>query len=394
MIETTARSNESDQDKFLEKILKVKHLYDVTRVSFIDGFSSTKLPVAIAYRPNSKVLAQSGGKGVSRTQALISALMESYECHSAEIAEHCFIEAYGGRDLNYANPFRISTTLKDYRETDPIRWSKAKSIFSEKEVFVPFAAVSLDFRNMSYIHKREPMMLTSNGLASGSCWDSACISAIYEIIERHSISTNEINNTDKKKLVRKETIYQRELIQLIELIEETGELSVELYDNTIWEEFPTYKSTISNGHMTWAGFGTHSNPIIAATRAITEANQARLISISGSREDMNKNFYLLSAGITGKKSKKKAIEMVEMRSNKNKSEMRLENVLNKVKEIAPNTYVYRYKQIDPSIYVVRVIAEGLHGYNYPGYRRMTILETTIQDAINVVEKESHSPAAG
>ena len=70
-----------------------------------------------------------------------------------------------------------------------------------------------------------------------------------------------------------------------------------------------------------AGFGTHSDPVIAATRAITEANQARMISISGSREDMNKNFYLLSAALTkGNKEVKESSVTCKMRKTQDKGD--------------------------------------------------------------------------
>ena len=93
MIETNARNSEI-QEEFLESILRVKSKFEVTRVSFINGFAETQLPVAIAYRPNSKVLAQSGGKGISKEQTLISALMESYECHTAENVDYTLVDTY------------------------------------------------------------------------------------------------------------------------------------------------------------------------------------------------------------------------------------------------------------------------------------------------------------
>ena len=395
MIETNSQSIEF-KEEFLSKILKVRRKFEVTRVSFINGFAETKLPVAIAYRPNSKVLAQSGGKGISREQTLISALMESYECHTAENVDHSLIDTYQHAKKNMANPYKIATTLKDYRSVDPVRWCKAKNIYNSEDVYVPYSAVSLDFRNMSYIHKREPMMLTSNGLASGSSWNDACISAIYEVIERHSITVNEMNKTDKKRKVDQQTIESEDLIKLIKLLEGNEDLRVDLYDNTEWDDFPTYKSIVTNGQMNWAGFGTHSDPIIAATRAITEANQARMISISGSREDMNKNFYLLSAEITkNNREARESLKACKMRMPQgDKKIITLELILGKLKKISEKTYVYKYDQIDQDIFVVRVIAEGLHGYNYPGYSRMTILETILDKNINLLVRENHSPAAG
>ena len=97
-------------------------------------------------------------------------------------------------------------------------------------------------------------MLTSNGLASGKNWDDALISAIYEVIERHSITTNEMNKSDKDRKIDKLAIKSEALKDLIAKAEENNNLSVEIYDNTVWSEFPTYKSVLSDGHMIWSGF--------------------------------------------------------------------------------------------------------------------------------------------
>lgn len=396
MIETNTRTSKAELEIFLESILRIKQKFEVTRVSFINGFAETRLPVAIAYRPNSKVLAQSGGKGISRTQTMISALMESFECNTAENVNWDVVEAYGSGRENLANPLKLSTTLRDYNNSEKIRWCKAENLYTGSEIYIPFAAVTLDFREMSYIHKREPMMLTSNGLASGKNWDDATISAIYEVIERHSITTNEMNKSDKERKIDKSTLKSEALKDLIKKAEENDNLSVEIYDNTIWSEFPTYKSVLSDGHMIWSGFGTHSDPIVAATRAVTEANQARIISISGSREDMNKNIYLLSAEIQG--SSKSGEEMgkgCEIREyggrEKNPS---LDEVKKILLKITPNVYIYRYEQKVENVCVVRVVAEELHSYNYLGYSRMTVLETIDKREDSLMSREQHSPAAG
>ena len=83
-LETQLASDDFETKYYCDYLLSEKKNYSVSRVSYIDGFSEVDLPVAIAYRPNSKVLSQSGGKGISRNQSLISALMESYECDAAE----------------------------------------------------------------------------------------------------------------------------------------------------------------------------------------------------------------------------------------------------------------------------------------------------------------------
>jgi hypothetical protein len=57
-------------------------------------------------------------------------------------------------------------------------------------------------------------------------------------------------------------------------------------------------------------------------------------------------------------------------------------------------YLYHFPQIDEQVYVVRVIAEHLHGYNYPGYISSTFLESPSKALFSYnINKELHSPAA-
>lgn len=113
--------------QFAEHLISCKREYSVTRVSYITGFSRVDLPVAIAYRPNSKVLSQSGGKGVSKVQALISALMESYECDAAEKIQpdtySVSFEELVDSSISALDPRTLPTTLTDYSSVSRIDWS-------------------------------------------------------------------------------------------------------------------------------------------------------------------------------------------------------------------------------------------------------------------------------
>ena len=64
---------------------------------------------------------------------------------------------------------------------------------------------------MAYIHKREPIIFTKWFSIRVENWDDACISAIYEVIERHSITVNEMNNTDKQMEVDQDSIESEDL---------------------------------------------------------------------------------------------------------------------------------------------------------------------------------------
>lgn len=396
----TSTQETKDSKKFLNHLLNIKSKYSVTRVATINGFVNEKLPVAIAYRPNSKVLSQSGGKGVSNTQAIISALMESFECHSAEIAPYEKVEKESALNENVVSPTNLAITMLDYSKFELNKWVRFTELGGTSENYwLPFDAISLDFTRMVDVLHRDTFFLTSNGLASGSSWDNAAKSAIYEVIERHCITTAELSGTDTKHEVDLRNIKNEDLRKLIKAITEY-QVKLNLYDNTIWKEYPTFKAVLSEGPTKWTGFGTHENIIVAVTRAITEANQARVISISGSREDMNKDFYLAVYPKDKTSGSSRLIQFADKEKSvctKTSINATLNEFVNNVKKIT-NTkwYIYKYKQIDPKVYVVRVVAENLHGYNYPGYAQSTILPVNEYRANTnlYIKRDQHSPAAG
>ena len=394
MLETNTEQNVLDTESYLKHLLSIKERYTVTRASTIHGFVPEKVPVAIAYRPNAKILSQSGGKGITVTQALISALMESFECHSAEEvdweSECSYVDLQGDK----ISPRNLAITTLDFSEYDTAKWVSFTEISRGGQYWAPFDAVSLDFRRMVSLHKRETYFMTSNGLASGSSWENAIMSGIYEVIERHSMTTNELSGTDRSRPINAKSIANEQILHLVKEIEAHG-LEVRLYDNTLWQKFPTYKAIVCSPFRQWTGFGTHLNPIVAALRAITEANQARVISISGTREDMNKDFYLSTTHVDAfPQSPESANDLFASTINPNIS---FDDFIELVSlETQTRWFIYRYKQIDERVFVVRVIAEYLHGYNYPGYSSSVILdkpERTLQRE-SMIKRQQHSPAAG
>jgi len=393
VIETRVNGEGEASKELLRYLDEIKSRFAVSRLASISGFVEESLGVAIAYRPNSKVLSQSGGKGVTQEQAYISALMESFECHTAEEASwglECKERELKGRVCSVD---RLAITMIDYTKDSKERWSTAVDMVTKEEVYIPFDSISLDFRRMTNPRKRGCFYLSSNGLASGMSWEDACKSGLNEVIERHCITLNEQNGVSTRMEVDPQILEEGKLKVLRNRLRVDENISIGLYDNTVWDAFPTYKCLISDGMQAWCGYGTYTDGVIAATRAITEAHQARVISISGSREDMNKDLYLTTfpRDKVGK-AVKGGVELREGTLGKDASvQMMIDELL---REHGESMYVYTYDQIDERIHVVRVIVEGLHGYNYNGYRNLSRLGGLNLESASVVSKEIHSPAAG
>ncbi len=59
----------------------------ITRVGVLTGLDVVGIPVAAAYRPNSRSIAVHQGKGRTPAAAKVSAVMEAAECWHAETAD-------------------------------------------------------------------------------------------------------------------------------------------------------------------------------------------------------------------------------------------------------------------------------------------------------------------
>ena len=390
------KDEKANQKDFLSYLLKNKNKFNVTRTSYIDGFSEIDIPVAIAYRPNSKVLSQSGGKGLSRNQAMISAIMESFECNAAEKVHPCIekksIDEINSLNIKFVDPHDLPTTLTQFEKHCPIDWSYCNNLFTKEKKLVPFDAITLDFTRMSNLNKIQTMQLTSNGLASGMNENEAIFSAIYEIIERHSVTSNDFNNN--KKQVNLESIENKEIQNCLEKFKRNN-IQVTIEDLTVFDDFPTFSASLLDFYGEGCiGWGCNANSEIALLRALLEANQARTIQISGAREDMNKYEYLLNKREINLDDQKKE-NIFQINFEKNKKLRYIQNI-NEIK-----TLFKKHNIADPLFLIleksermcaVRVIIPFLHGYMYPGYESI-IRKSFVDDLDNYQKKYKHYPAA-
>ena len=395
----TRESQQIKKDEYVKYLMSVKKTFSVTRASFIDGFSQIEIPVAIAYRPNSKVLSQSGGKGITREQALISALMESYECDSAEKVKPD-VKRKSEEDLIqerilFISPKNLPTTLTTYNSKIKLDWCKGY-ILDEKnrkeEVLVPFGAVSVDFTKMASLMENTYMQYSTNGLASGIDKDDAIKSAIFEIIERHCVTSHEIKHAETTRYIDLLTLPCNIHTELIDKII-CHDVDIEIYDLTLFEDFPVYSCYLydEDGRAN-CGWGCHLDPEIAIIRAITEANQARSIQISGSREDMHKYDYFSNR--RREKDERETLNKI----SKNKAFRRTGKKETSIYQLLK--LLKKYNIEDPTVVIldtkdkmctVRVVITNLHGYNYPGYKSM-LSKNLLEDINSYEEQITHKPA--
>lgn len=276
----------------------------ITRLADITGLDVIGVPVVQAVRPNARSVSVSQGKGVDHDAAAASALMEAIEgWHGERVAvplrhERAAALRRAGEavvDL-HALPRRVAA---DVREDIPMLWCLGWDLLQARPTWVPHACVSVDFVR----DPREPLppfIESTSGLAAGNHLLEAIAHALCELVERdatalaalrtpaeedaHRVDLASVTDPDCRAVLARLAAAEVE----VGAIEVTSDIGV-----------PTYACRVVDrtGAPRWAargacgGFGCHLDPSVALLRALTEAIQARLTLIAGSRDDLSLKTY-------------------------------------------------------------------------------------------------------
>lgn len=264
--------------------------YGITRVSDITGLDVLGIPVAMAVRPGSWTLSVSQGKGQTLLLAKVSATMEAIEFWHAERARpplsHVGTSArelgldYSVRDLELAsNPF-----LDDDSRLD---WVDAVGVLSGCRVPVPVDAVC--FRDPT-VDAWTPWTgrASSNGLASGNGVDEAALHALYEIVERDALSRPSAAELAAAPIVDPSLLPEQMCAEMVDrVLGIGGQICIAAVPSRFG--VPTFKCLLWSWDFPVAcgGSGSHGDPLVALSRAVTEAAQGRAAAIAGSRDDLD-----------------------------------------------------------------------------------------------------------
>lgn len=277
--------------------------FGITRIADVTGLDIIGIPVAVAYRPLSRTLSVSQGKGHSLLLAKISAVMESVEMWHAEYACPAPVHAAAS-----AADLGLTYQLKDLDHHDgslvhqgtPVPWISATGTVTGRSTFVPRDSVLL---KSSTGGRWEPrgVRVASNGLASGNTFAEAALHALYEVMERDSLSSLSAAPGDSRISVRTSSIDDPVAAPLLERITASGVfLDVALVPNR-WG-IPCFAAFVwsEDFAVLTAGSGAHSSTSVALSRAITEAVQSRLTLINGSRDDLTAAYSHIRRGSTAR----------------------------------------------------------------------------------------------
>ncbi len=263
----------------------------ITRLADITSLDRVGIPIVSAIRPTAQEGAVSvySGKGESLEQAKVSAIMEG--------AERCLAERREDRDDvmtgSYAelreswhtiNPAHLIPSER-VDESTVLEWMRGFDLVSDREVLVPANAVLHPYNPPYGTHRL--FRSNTNGLAAGCALEDAIVHGLLEVLERDALSLAEYTRRTGERVQLDEedgTPYV-----LMKRFEDAG-VSCHLWRLPSHEGVHTMVAALDDvvlrdASLLVMGAGAHLSPSIAATRALCEAAQSRLVQIHGARED-------------------------------------------------------------------------------------------------------------
>jgi YcaO-like protein with predicted kinase domain len=169
---------------------------------------------------------------------------------------------------------------------------------------VPFEFVSMN--TVGVIQATLTFLATSNGLASGNHILEAVEHGLCEVVERdaHALHSARGVNDCLDWKIDLDTVSDPGVRSLIDACR-SAEMELAVFEMESDVGIPTFRAGLleREEHGQWTrlgaewGAGTHLSSEVALSRAITEAAQARLTVIAGSRDDNPPTAYAASQGV-------------------------------------------------------------------------------------------------
>lgn len=266
----------------------------ITRVADITDLDRIGVPVFSSIRPGAKEGAISiyNGKGASREQARVSAIMEAMERYSAEpydikVRRDLMENMLAAENAVDPRSLILPQMINVHVNYHPIAWVKGYDLIEGEEIWVPAGAVYHPYESNKDL---QLFRSNTNGLASGNNLEEAILHAMCEVIERDAWSICEA-----KKRPRREILVGTDCPVVSDLLDKFSRQGVEVHlkDLTSDVGVPTIAAAADDVRMKDPallnlGVGTHLSPRVAAIRALTEVAQSRCTQIHGAREDTTK----------------------------------------------------------------------------------------------------------
>lgn len=349
------------------------HKAGITRVFEITGLDRCGIPVAQCVRPDSISLCVDSGKGATAEAAMCSAMMEGFERHVGETAALDSITECGSRLSNTETRFqRIKGAF--YNPHAPIEWTEMRGLATRQPKLVPAACVKTNTAQFGFPFFKFAFCSGSNGLSAGNTLEEAVAGGLYEVIERDQIASAFSNKIDGI-VVDQSTITDDTLLSLIEQLKSNGVIPI-ILDCTLDIGIPTYICYVydleRNTGM-YKGYATHLSPQIAQCRALCEAMQARVVFMSGSRDDVYHKIFFENKFKDNKPTLDRLLSFTKTTSSNHYDDLSTDSFVGDIKVVL--TKLNKAKIPEPLIKVfdhpypcsvVKIAIPTLQGYYHTG----------------------------
>ncbi len=269
----------------------------ITRVGMATGLDVLGIPVAAAYRPNSRTVAVHQSKGVSVAAAKASAVMEAIETFHAETADlpvRLSSFAQLRREVRALDPATLPRTGADSIDDARLLWTPGVRLADGAAVWVPHELVGIDLAPDSRWPGAGLFQATTNGLASGNHRLEAATHALCEVVERDAVALWQAMPlaAQDARALDLATVDDPTARAWQARIAAAGQ-ALQVWDATSDLGLPVFICLLAGDDdvQPELGFGCHVDRTVALLRAIGEAAQARLTVISGARDDLTPAGY-------------------------------------------------------------------------------------------------------
>jgi bacteriocin biosynthesis cyclodehydratase domain-containing protein len=255
----------------------------------------------------------SSGKGMSETQAKVSALCEAIERYSGELTGgelrltrvfkdwseneaihpndimHYSAQQYAERDIWNSKGSRFNRVPELLPENTPIDWTPLWSLTHSRHIYLPtqlmyYRAPASENDQTSY------SMGCSNGNASGNTLEEAILQGFFELVERDAVALWWYNRLSKPG-VAVETFGEPYLLELAEHYHDHYQRETWALDLTTDLGIPVFVavSKLIEGKQDQLlfGLGCHLDARIALQRAFAEMNQMLGMAHSGNGGELS-----------------------------------------------------------------------------------------------------------